>query len=87
MAVLTDTDRKAILVSFHDRHFAGAGSTPWTKPELKAGMDAINDWVDANQASFVAALSSNAPAFSTVSSAAEKTLLFSYVILRRAGVI
>ncbi len=87
MAILTDADKKAILISFHNRHFAGSGSTPWTKPELSDGMDAINNWVDANQASFVADLSANASAFSSASSAAEKTLLFAYVIQRRAGVI
>lgn len=89
MAVFTNADKLAVAKQFYERHFQfqGGGSTPWTKPELAAAIDSMNNWVDTNQANFVSTLASEAPAFSSATNAQQKSLLFCYVVLRRAGVI
>jgi len=89
MAVFTNADKIACAKQFYERHFQHipGASTPWTKPQLAAAIDSINNWVDANQASFLSTLATDAPVFNSASTAQQKTLLFSYVILRKAGVI
>lgn len=64
-----------------------AALQPWpalTKPEIAAAIAATDDWIDANQASFNAALPQ--PARSALSSA-QKTFLFCFVAMRRAGLL
>lgn len=53
-----------------------------TKPQLRAAIDATDDWIDSNQTSFNNALP--AP-FRTSASLTQKTFLFCYVAMRRAG--
>jgi hypothetical protein len=53
------------------------------KNALRAAIDATDDWIDANQASFNAALPQP---FRGSASATQKTLLFCYVAMRRRGV-
>lgn len=62
---------------------ASIGSS-FTKGDLDAAAAAVDTWITNNQASFVAALPEP---FKTASSAAQKTLLFCYIALKRAGVI
>ncbi len=57
--------------------------TPFTKPELRDAVDATDDWIEDNQASYVAALP--AP-FRTQSTLAQKVQLFTYVTAKRFGV-
>lgn len=54
----------------------------FTKTDLAAAVAALDDWIDANQASFNAALPS---AFRTNATAAQKAALFGYVLWRRIG--
>lgn len=81
MAVLSDTDRARTLIGLmREQQSAAAGN--WSKAELRAAVDATDSWIDSNAASFVAALPQP---FRGQSNAAQKTLLFVYVALRRAG--
>ena len=88
MAAFTTADKVAVAREFYERHFQFQSiATPWSKAELSAAIDSINNWIDTNQASFASALSSGAPAFQAASSSTQRILLFTYVALRRAGVI
>ncbi len=60
-----------------------ADDTAFTKTELRAAVDATDDWIEANQASYVAVLP--AP-FRTQSTSEQKVMLFSYVTAKRFGV-
>lgn len=54
----------------------------FTKPQLRAALDATDDWLDANQASYNTALPT---AFRTTATLPQKTMLLCYVAMRRAG--
>lgn len=53
-----------------------------TKPDLAAAVAAIDDWIDANQASFNSALPQP---FRSAADATFKAHLFVYVLMRRTG--
>jgi hypothetical protein len=55
-----------------------------TKAELRAAIDATDDWIDANQASFNTALPQP---FRSAASTPQKTFLFCYVAMRRASLL
>lgn len=55
-----------------------------TKPDLKAAVDAADDWCDANASSFNTALPQP---FRGTANASQKNLLLAYVCMRRAGVL
>lgn len=55
-----------------------------TKADLRAALDATDEWIDANAASFNAALPQP---FRGSATAAQKTLLFCYVAMRRHGIL
>jgi len=55
-----------------------------TKPDLKAAVDATDDWIEANQTSFNTALPQP---FRSNATLAQKTFLFCYVAMRRAGLL
>lgn len=60
---------------------------PWpavTKTDLAAAIAATDDWIEANQASFNTALPQPARGALTT---AQKTFLFCYVAMRRAGLL
>lgn len=59
-------------------------SCSFSKGDLRAAVDATDTWIDSNQASFNSALPA---AFRTNASLAQKTLLFCYVAMRRAGIL
>lgn len=80
MAVLDDTARLAIRDAIMRRRNIGAV----TKPELAAAIAATDDWIDSNTASFNAALPLP---FRTAATLDEKTVLFCYVALKRAGLL
>lgn len=77
MAVLNDTERQAIR-NYVMRRWGAA----ITKDELRAAIDATDSWIDSNAASYNAALPAAAQ---SGLSAAEKTILFCVVALKRAG--
>lgn len=77
---LDATGRARTLAQFmRDTTLSLAGVT---KPDIKAAVDATDDWIDANQASFNTALPQP---FRGTASLSVKTLLFCYVAMRRAG--
>lgn len=54
------------------------------KPDLSAALNAADQWIEDNQASFNAALPLP---FRTTATLTQKTLLFAYVAYRRAGLL
>jgi hypothetical protein len=81
MAVLSDTDRWRTTAQLM-RSAIGALSV--TKADLRAAVDATDTWIDNNQASYNTALPA---AFKNSATLAQKTLLFCYVAMRRAGLL
>lgn len=81
MAVLPDTDRDRVWRAFMRRNLDNCG---FTKAELRAAVDATDSWIDSNAAAFNSALPT---AFRTAATAAQKTLLFCYVAMRRQGAL
>ncbi len=79
MAVLTEEERVDSWARWMQDN---AEDTPFIKQELRSALDATDDWIEANQASFVAALP--AP-FRTQSTTAQKVQLFTYVTAKRFG--
>jgi hypothetical protein len=79
MAVLAEAERFKVFAQY----MRGVGGfTGMVKPDLKAAVDSTDDWVEANQASFVTSLPTN---FRTNSTPVQKTLLLMYVVMRRMG--
>ena len=57
MAVMTDTDRQELWGEFMSRLSGGRESTDTlTKADLRAALNAVDDWVSDNQASFNSAI-------------------------------
>lgn len=59
--------------------------TPFTKAQLQAAINGIDDWIDANQASFNQALPAALRTGPSALTAAQKLDLMMYVLLRRQG--
>lgn len=55
-----------------------------TKPQLKAAVDATDDWIDANAASFNTALPQP---FRGAATTAQKAYLLAFVTMRRSGLL
>lgn len=55
-----------------------------TKAELRAAIDATDDWIEANQTSFNTALPQP---FRGAATTPQKTFLLCYVAMRRAGLL
>lgn len=53
-----------------------------TKPDLRAAVDATDQWIEDNQTSYNQALPQP---FRGSATAAQKTVLFAFVAFRRAG--
>lgn len=81
MATLPDADRAAIWRQWMRDNLDPAA---FTKADLRAAVDATDTWQDNNQASYNTALPD---AFRTTANQQQKTLLFCYVALRRAGLL
>lgn len=85
MAKLDGPTRKAAWADFMRTLSAERSQTgTLLKDDLGAAIDATDDWIDANAASYNAALPIAAR---SVLSAAQKARLFSHVALKRFGVI
>lgn len=81
MAVLPDQDRDRTWRWFMRRN---TQSCNFTKADLRAAVDATDSWIDTNSAAFNTALPA---AFRNNASLTQKTLLFCYVAMRRAGLL
>lgn len=82
MAVLDATNRlRAANQWMRDQIEMLAGVT---KTDLRAALDATDTWIDGQQANFNAALPT---AFRNNATLTQKTLLFCYVAMRRAGIL
>lgn len=81
MALLPDLDRNRIWRWFMRKNSEGCN---FTKGDLRAAVDATDSWIDSNATSFNTALPA---AFRTQASLTQKTLLFCYVAMRRAGIL
>lgn len=77
MAVLPDAERREAWAEYMRETLALSGLT---KAELRAAVDAVDDWVNANAASFNAALPQ--PARSALT-AGQKARLLAAVAVRR----
>jgi hypothetical protein len=79
MALDATNRARTIAQLMRDSSLSTAGLT---KPDLRAALNAIDDWIDANQTSFNAALPLP---FRTTASPELKSMVFCYVLLRRNG--
>lgn len=83
MAALSATDRDRIR-RFFTRQRDMVGTVAFTKADLDAAIGALDDWIDTNAASINSALPT---AFKNNATQVQKTLLFCWVAMRRAGVL
>lgn len=81
MAVLSDEDRRRTWAQLMRTGLAIPGVV---KADLRAAVDATDAWIEANQAAYNAALPQP---FRGAAGLDEKTLLFCYVAMRRAGLL
>ena len=80
MAALT-TQQRTDIHAFLCRRFGYGGVM--TKANVQAAINATDDWIDSNAAAFNSALPVVAQSGLT---ATQKTILFCYVALKRAGI-
>ena len=82
MAVLSDTDRERIWRGLM-RHWSQLlEETPYSVSALRTAVNETDDWIDDNQAAYVAALSEP---FASGSNAAQKTLMFCVIAAMRVS--
>lgn len=80
MAVLPELDRaRALIGLMRDGSFGAV-----TKADLRAAVDATDAWIDSNAASYNVSIPQ--PARNALTPA-QKTLLFCFVAMRRAGLL
>lgn len=85
MAVLADEDRRRTWAHLMRSWAAVLGTPiPVVKADLRAAVDATDAWIEANQAAFNTALPQP---FRGAATTPQKTLLFCYVAMRRAGIL
>ncbi len=80
MAVLVDADRRTIWAAFMSEMSSRRDSLDLNKNDLRAAVDAADDWVDTNAASFNAAIPVTAR---TALNAKQKAELLTFVVRRR----
>lgn len=83
MAILGDADRSSVWSEIMSRLSGERQSLSVTKSDLRSAVDAVDQWVSDNQASFNAALP---VAFRNDATASQKALLLMYVVIRRYSV-
>jgi hypothetical protein len=84
MAVLADAERKALWARFMEELSARRQEISLSKSELRAAVDAVDTWVENNQASFNSALPAAAQTGLTTK---QKAALLMYVVNKRYEVI
>lgn len=82
MAVLPDLDRARTTNQW--MRDSTTTLAVCTKADLRAALNATDQWIEDNQTSFNTALPAT---FRNNATLAQKTLLFCYVALRRAGLL
>lgn len=80
MAVLSDNDRKLVNKQFQEFSSGKRDPLPVLKSELKAAVDAIDDWVNDNSAAYNSAIPQPVRGALT---AKQKANLLVYVVTRR----
>lgn len=80
MAILSAENRRRIWAHVMRQSALVPGDV--TKPQLRAAVDAADDWVDNNAAAFNSALPA---AFRAAATAEQKAELLAFVIMRRAN--
>jgi hypothetical protein len=84
MAVLNDADRKTVWAEFMSTLSARREACSLKKAELRAAVDAIDAWVDANATAFNAAIPQPAR---TALTAKQKAEVLMFVVSKRWGAI
>jgi hypothetical protein len=85
MAILSDSDRQLVARDWVRKIFVELATTAnMSHASIKSAVDAADQWADDNATAFNSALP---VPFRTTATTAQKTLLLSYVILKRAGII
>lgn len=81
MAVLPDLDRNRVYRYFMRQQL---GNTDFTKAQLQAAVNAIDDFLEANAATLNNAFPA---AFRTAATTAQKAAVVGFVAMRRAGLL
>lgn len=82
MALLDTTARLRVWAqAMRDPNLGALGGV--TKADLRAAIDSLDDWIEANQAAINQAIPQPARGALTLP---QKTLLFCWVAMRRAGI-
>ena len=84
MALLDQATRTTIWADFMRWLSDQLQSAGFSKADLQAAVDATDSWIDTNAASFNTALP---VAFRTAATLTQKTVLFCFVAMKRAGLI
>jgi hypothetical protein len=84
MAVLDAENRRRTWAHLMRTWDKSLGMIPVLKADLRAAVDATDDWIEANQGAFNSALPQP---FRGSATATQKTFLFCYVAMRRAGLL
>jgi len=82
VAVLTDNERKNIWAALMRRWSAERESCGFAKADLRAAVDALDQWLEDNAPAINSALPQP---FRGAASPGDKALLLAYVTLRRYG--
>ena len=80
MAVLSNADRRALWADFMRDHSARGERLALNKQQFRADVDAVDDWIEANKASFNAAIPLPGR---TALTAKQKATLFKFVVDKR----
>lgn len=80
--VMTSPERAACTTAYMRELSRAASALGVTKAQLRAAIDAADQWCDDNAASFNTALPTT---FRNAATAAQKNLLLTYVLRRRNG--
>jgi len=82
MAVLSDAERRKIWAALMRRWSAARDGCGFAKADLRAAVDALDDWLDGNAVQINATLPQP---FKGAATPEQKALLLSYVALVRYG--
>lgn len=83
MAVLSDADRAATMREWVRDAYRDATANMSTE-DIRAAINAVDDWTESNQASFNTALPEP---FKSTATAKQKAQMLSFVALKRTGVL
>lgn len=85
MAVLSEADRREAAREWIKKAFRDLNVTAnMTTTEIKAAVDATDDWCEENAAAFNSTLPA---AFRTTATMPQKALMLAYVAMKRGGII